>query len=374
MPLIDLQRRFRELGRLRMGAVQVPAQGKPRPIKLETWRMTSSSEALLQAAAEVYGGQVRRWENAPTDGDHFELFTEARSLPIVVPPGETVLSQWYELWSGGGCKRRCGGPNEEQTSRQALRDVPCACPLNIAERMELAGRGQACKPTTRLNVILPEIPDVGVWRLESHGYYAATELAGSYDLCRQGSAHGYLIAARLTIQPREVKKENEPTKKFMVPIIEIEERIGDVVEAIGAAAQLPPIQRRALNPAQPAVLSDNAPGSPAPGLTEGASFPAASAPLPIEAEVVPSEEEAPEEAEIVEELPAWILELPGNDGAILDAAMQVASAKGRPQEIRSLIHLASLDISVAGQKDIRLRMMDALAEQEEPSAEQGRLG
>lgn len=351
--LIDLQRRFRELGRLRMGAQETKG-GKTRPVKLLNWRLTSHSRYLLEAAAIAFGGVVRVWENAPSQGENFELLSESSSLPIIVPPGH-VLSQSYELWSGGGCKRRCGGPNEEGTARQADRDVACACPLDINERMEQAQRGLACKPTTRLSVILPDIPDIGVWRLESHGYNAAVELAGTYELCRMSTAQGQPIGAVLSIQQRESKKEGL-RRDFIVPIIEIKETIGNVLESFANAA-LPANERKQLPAAQPPLAENNG------GALGSAEFPA-------RAPIDPSE---PVDAELVEEssepagdLAPWVLELIDLgllDGEIIDAANAVAAEAGAPATIESLADLSGRNVSVASQQAIRKRLEASLAEQ-----------
>jgi Recombination directionality factor-like len=73
-------------------------------------------------------------------------------------------SQWYQMWSGGGCQRRCDGETEQLTQE------PCKCPADPERRNALAKTGGACKPTTRVNVMLPDLPDLGVWKIESRGY------------------------------------------------------------------------------------------------------------------------------------------------------------------------------------------------------------
>jgi hypothetical protein len=213
MPIIELQRRMRELGRIRTGQ-QVKSNGRNRPAKLETFRLTSPSRPLIDAAAEAYGGTVKAWNG------EWELITETDALDVVIPPGQSI-SQWYEMWSGGGCQRRCDG------RVNVLTDGPCLCPADPAERRELAKTGEACKPTTRLNVMLPAIPDLGVWRLESHGYYAATELAGTVDVIE---AAGRMLPARLRLEQREVKRPGQPTNHFAVPVLELPSvRIADIV-------------------------------------------------------------------------------------------------------------------------------------------------
>lgn len=205
MPLLDIQRRMRELGRIRTGQQVASGNGRKRPAKLEHFRLTSPSRPLIEAAAVAYGGQVRAWEG------QWEVLTTADTIDVVIPPGQSI-SQWYEMWSGGGCQRRCDGRTN------VLTDTPCACPADPADRRELAASGGACKPTTRLNVILPDIPDLGVWRLESHGYYAAAELSGTVDVLE---AADRLLPARLRLEPRESKKPGKPTAQYMVPVLEL---------------------------------------------------------------------------------------------------------------------------------------------------------
>lgn len=251
-PIIDVQYRLRELGRIRMGRKGT----KGAPQKLKTWRLTSASEVLLQVASERYGGQVKKWDDAPTDGGQFELITESDTLDIVIPPGDAAFSQWMETWSGGGCQKRCDG------QRQILRDVPCSCPSDVSERVELAKQGKACKPTTRFNVLLPDIPDVGVWRLETHGWNAALELGAFQNLADVATNQGRMIRARLRIDHRTTKKITNgkaETFKFTVPVVEISHSVGDMLQALGAtvddvAFSLPaPVEGRNLPETRPAL-------------------------------------------------------------------------------------------------------------------------
>jgi len=230
-PLV-LQRQMRELGRIRIGVQQDYVKDgvtRRRPAKLDTFRLTSESRELVVAAAVAYGGTVVPWQN----GDHaeFEVVTAATTIDIVIPPGQPV-SQWYELWSGGGCQRRCDGITNVLTM------TPCACPADVQEKLELAAKGEACKATTRLNVMLPALPDLGVWRLESHGYYAAVELAGAAEILGMASARGVLIPARLRLEQREKKIPGKPTNRYAVPIIEfVETRFADLQLTAGAPGQ-----------------------------------------------------------------------------------------------------------------------------------------
>jgi hypothetical protein len=222
MPIVTLQQQLREIGRIRIG-VQVPTKGgRTRPAKLDTFRLTSDIREPIDAAAAIYGGTVEPWQSP--DGPQWQVITDSDVLDIVVPPGDAV-SLWYELWSGGGCMRRCDG----HTNR--LNNTPCACPGDVQERLELAKNGEACRATTRLSVILQQLPGLGVWRLESHGYYAAVELAGAATVLSQATAHGHVIVARLRLDQREKKVPGKPTNKYAVPVIDFPLRIGDLIAA-----------------------------------------------------------------------------------------------------------------------------------------------
>lgn len=218
MPIIDLQRRMRELGRIRIGK----KNAKNQPERLDTFRLTSTSLPLIESASELYGGTANEWTDSPGAAKQYELVTEQPSIPVAVPPGQS-LSQWYEMWSGGGCQRRCDG------DRDIISDQPCIC----------AAKGQTaedrdCKPTTRLNVMLPELWDIGVWRLETHGWYAAVELGGIVPLLEAATSRNVALNARIRIDQRTVKKAGEKyPRHFGVPVIEVAESLGGLLAQAG---------------------------------------------------------------------------------------------------------------------------------------------
>lgn len=241
MPILDIQRRFRELGRIRTGH-QVPTgntiksgprQGQPakRPAKLPRVRLTSPDPNLIGQAAEVFGGTAQAWDN---DGaEEYECFVEVDRLPVLIPPGVEILDQWYERWKGGGLLNRCDG------IRQTLVDQPCRCPSDHALRSEAAAKNppEGCKPTTRLRLMIPDISDVGIWRLETHGFHAAAELGGAAALVEVATRQGVMIPADLMLVAREgSRRPGQPRKKFFVPSISFRGTLGPTLEALGMGA------------------------------------------------------------------------------------------------------------------------------------------
>lgn len=249
MPILDLQRRLRQAGRIRIGQQVAVKGGKTRPAKLDTFRLTSQDENAIRAAAGMFGGTVNKWTDAPV-GEQWEVITEASVMPVVVPPAATAFSQWYEAWSGGGCTRRCDGVTE------LISDSPCLC-VNEDER--------TCKPHSRVNVILRDLPGVGVWRLDTSGYYAATELAGTIEVIMAAATRGQLLPAVLRLEQRQVKRPGEPTKKFAVPVLDIEMTPGALGLVVGTAAPTPelgpaPTAQGAWQPIQQPPIAELEPG------------------------------------------------------------------------------------------------------------------
>ncbi|MEV5770130.1 hypothetical protein AB0L49_02500 [Streptomyces antimycoticus] len=207
MPIIDLQRRMRQLGEIRIGHV-VPTgrtrrDGKPgtRPAKLNHFRFTSPSREILTQVAALYGGEVKAWTPANGGPSEFEVYSTTNRLPVLIPPKDAV-SQWYELYAGSKCQRRCDGVTEQKSDR------PCICDPEDRD----------CKITTRVNVMLRDVPALGQWLLISKGYYAAVELPPAAELLAQ--AGGY-VAGWLGMEEKLVQRDEGPAR-FMVPTLDVE--------------------------------------------------------------------------------------------------------------------------------------------------------
>lgn len=220
MPILALQRRARELGRIRIG--QKGAKGQP--VKLDRFRLTSHSKPLIEKVAELYGGDVQPW--TPQGGTpQWEVLTDSTRIPIMVPP--QPVTQWLETWTGGGCVHRCDGVTE------VISGEPC----------DLGPLHEQAKPTTRLNVVLRDVEGIGVWRLESHGWNAAVELPDVAAFLAQ--AGGY-VNGWLSLEER-TSKSNGQTRHFIVPTIEIDVTPAELMAGGGKAqAQLAAPERPAL--------------------------------------------------------------------------------------------------------------------------------
>lgn len=205
MAILSLQRRLSEVGRIRLGQQIESKGGKKRPAALTTFRLTSGDKARIEEAAQLYGGKVTQWD-APSGLAQWEVITESDKLPVVVPPSAMSFSQHYEQWSAGGCQRRCDGVTE------TLSEQPCLCDPD----------NRACEIHTRLSVMLRDLSGLGVWRVDTQGYYAALELQGAVEVISLAAGRGQMLPATLRLDPRVIKRADEGTKRFVVPVLDIE--------------------------------------------------------------------------------------------------------------------------------------------------------
>lgn len=219
MPIINIQRRMAEQGRIRLGhkVSGTSRQGKAytRPAKLERFRFTSPSERLITEVSNLYGGTPAPWDN---DGKaEHEVLSEAKSIPVIVVKGG--FSQWYEAWSKAGCIHRCDGEKD-------VTGTPC-------DPQDPAHIEATEKPTTRLSVMLSEVESLGVWRMESKGWNAAAELPSMAELAMHV---GDLVPATLSLIERSsvIQVNSKPqTSRFVVPVLDLHVSKARLVELVG---------------------------------------------------------------------------------------------------------------------------------------------
>lgn len=206
--LREFQTRMTTVGKIRLGVYN----GRY-PEKIDTFRFTSADEQLIRAVAGAYGGTPEQWTPQGSRTPQWEVISEANAVPVFVVNGQT-LEPWYEAWaSGRTCIRRCDGITNRITDEDCLCNGPDA-PTDPR---------QLCKPTIRVQVMLPEVPGIGSWLLESHGENACSEIATPGPLVASAPMP---IPAVLRLRPETRREWNHEerkfdTKSFFVPWLDI---------------------------------------------------------------------------------------------------------------------------------------------------------
>lgn len=199
-PMLDVQKRHAEVFRIRLGE----RDAKGYPVKLtDAMRVTSPNRNVVQAFVDVFGGEVRPWDN--NGKPEFEAKLPTTELPIMVLPGQSI-SQWWEKYKKSVCERRCDGVTD------TISKGPCVCPTDITERV---ADKSACNPMTRVNVVCPDVAVVGAGSLVTHGMVAAETLPQSIAVAEAALSRGLMVPAVLRVV------EHKGKTHYIVPQIEI---------------------------------------------------------------------------------------------------------------------------------------------------------
>ena len=203
--ILTIQRQAREIGRLRTGysTIKTSKNGKEYVAaeKSDTWILTSAQREAIELAAETWGGELEEWKPQGRGAAAYRVITQVPVIEALLPPGDP-LSQFYEQWSAGGCQVRCDG----ESARIALgrgdeRTVDCVCRTKHGDDWYKQDPKFICRPHTRLNVILPQLPDLGVWRVETQGFYSANDLPAQVDLIKAAVGPNPIVPIALRIVP-----------------------------------------------------------------------------------------------------------------------------------------------------------------------------
>lgn len=219
---IDRQRRLIEIGIIRTGDPKPNEKqpGRPRT----TFRFTSRNKFMLSMVQKVYGGAIIPMEGRPGEWDLSTPQGVIKALISTVPVGTEgdleSISSFYERWAGNTCTHRCDGEtcqvwrpaeNPGKYDPKSVR-VPVPCECNPEKR--------ACAMTTRLSVILTEIPSIGLWRINTGSKTFESECRALIETLERMGIVG-LVPVTLQLEMRERRTgPNEPTSKY--PVIRIE--------------------------------------------------------------------------------------------------------------------------------------------------------
>lgn len=212
VPIGEIRRRAPEAGRIRLGIKTKTKDGKhDRPTSIKTFRFTSVHRDLIELLAEQHGGRVEPW-NEPTAraANQWQVTSEVNQIRVYLP--QDGLSQSYELWKAGGCERRCDGETVELIRMENDSAVPYSVACICSARGE-----RECKPKTRIQVFIPNIPFMGSWRLETGSWAALHELPGMFEITA-ALQKATLVDAILGVEAR-TDKVGGKTRHYVVPTL-----------------------------------------------------------------------------------------------------------------------------------------------------------
>lgn len=225
--LLQRQQRMVEVGRIRIG--EKSPEGYP--TTRQTFRFTSRHRDILELVQKQFGGDLRPW--VEKEGE-WELLSDAREIKVLFSSKERgdgdleSLVQHWERWAGNTCTHRCDGQTCQFWKQTGTKTVgknkkvvpvneratgPCQCDHSGA-----TGR-PACKLVSRLLLILPQVPTLGMWRVETGSTVFDSEIQSLVDTLGV-MAPGNVSPLLMSISFRDKRTgPGEDTSKF--PVIKL---------------------------------------------------------------------------------------------------------------------------------------------------------
>ncbi len=191
-----------------VGRVRAGQQIQGRPVALSEWRFTSGDPAVASAVAELFGGEVAKWETQSDEA--LEVLTTTSVLPVEL----TGLTSEFVLWGRSNKPiRTCNGSVQGDDLK-----TTCVCPTDLKGHKEAAKLGTACQPSVRALFRLTAAPDLGLFRFNSASWQLA---AAVNDLEASLAERGGTSEATLTLELVEYQTRAGRDVRYTRPVIEL---------------------------------------------------------------------------------------------------------------------------------------------------------
>lgn len=183
------RRRLPRLGKIKLGLMVHPAQGKPYPKSVDYF-------VCPPEVRKLYGN-------------------EPRDLPIMFPVDspEQLFPQLLKMYRSAGLW--CAGDGSvarRWTERGELKELPCPC--------DYLKSGE-CSPTATLNFLLPDVPGVGVWQLSTSNQRSIVSLNTALEQFSRlfGGLAG--IPFTLKLEPEALQRFDEKAGRMVKQILQV---------------------------------------------------------------------------------------------------------------------------------------------------------
>ena len=184
----------------------------------------------------------------PQFQDLVDTFGEEPTVLRVVFPineEERIASQFYRCYSrtrglickgdGETCRRlvdtQTGALADADSKNVEWKEMLCA-------GRECADYGVKCKEVMNLQFMLPEIPGLGIWQIDTGSYNSIMNINAGFDMIRAIYGRIAMVPLLLSLEPREVTPEG--AKKKTVRVLHI--RSADNLQDAARRAMMEPMK------------------------------------------------------------------------------------------------------------------------------------
>ncbi len=202
MPIKDLteRRRIPRLGKLRLGIKAVNANGREYPKAVDYFVVTSEDPGMAEAFRAAYGDKPKAIEIAfPTDhpedwaSQFYRNYSRSRGL-VCKGDGEEATRL---VFAGDSSKAPAG---HDPSGKRETEWVPVEC---TGKKCPFCEKGD-CKGTMFLQFLIPSIPGLGVWQLDTSSVNSILNVNSSVDLIQRVCGKIAMLPLTLRVVPMQV--------------------------------------------------------------------------------------------------------------------------------------------------------------------------
>jgi hypothetical protein len=249
-------RRLPRLGKIHLG-IKVELPGKnPYPKAVDYFVCPPEVQAVFGEKPKALTVMFPVEDDAKFAQQWYRCYSMSRGL-ICRGDGETA-DRTFDTATGALANR--------DTKETARREVACPGP----DCQEL--QKKQCRPVMNLQFLLPSVPGLGVWQLDTSSFYSIVNINSGIELIRGLCGRIAMIPLTLSLGPQEVTPEGGKKKTVWVLHLTSLATLADIQKA----ALVPPAQ--ALLPAPEPPEEEEAPGGLFPAEVLDAAETAAVAP------------------------------------------------------------------------------------------------
>jgi hypothetical protein len=198
--------RLPRLGKIRLGIKEKNASGKEYPEKIDYFLLDPDDESILASVREVYGEKPK-----------------ALDIMFASESPEQVFPQYLKRYSFGTLA--CKGDGEEGIQRNFSRQTVGSKDQMVRgedTKVKCEGctyrRQNKCRPLASLMFLLPKIPGIGCWQLDTGSFHSITTVNAGLKLVKQMYGRLSGVPIKLLLTPRAVTVDGRAKTVYVLSL------------------------------------------------------------------------------------------------------------------------------------------------------------
>lgn len=201
MPIAGLteKRSLPRLGKIHLGVKKLSAKGAEYPAKTDYFVCPPEVQVVFDEQPKELRVLIPVEDENIFAGQYYKCYSRTRGL-VCKGDGHTAM-RMMDMQTGAIANRN--------TKQVTMREVTCAG----RECEEYTAKPRACKEVMNFQFILPEVPGLGIWQIDTSSINSIRNINSAVTLMKQWYGRIRMLPLLLTLEPREVNNPEDGKKQ-----------------------------------------------------------------------------------------------------------------------------------------------------------------